>query len=261
MPRLVIALLFAWLAAPAASHAALPSAALADLVSDDAERRAAAVTALGSIREAKWLAVLGALRDGGLYARTTSGTTELVIGGAKSARGEQEVIEIRSIDGAALGVVPLADLKGVSADRRLRLLIKPFLDADETRLQLADADPAARRAAAVKLGNQADPAAAPMIEAALAREQDRWARHALSEALALIRLAHGDAAARIEAARTLGGLHSSAGCRPCGAWRPTPRLKRAPPPRMPSPGSSAGGCSRKCWRPSSRARRSPPSSC
>ncbi len=209
MQRLFIAVLFAWLAAPAAGHAAVPASALADLASDDAERRAAAVTALGSTREAKWLAVLGVLREGGLYARTAAGTTELVIGGARSTRGEQEVIEIRSIDGVGLGVVPLADLKEVSADRRLRLVIKPFLDADETRLQLADADPAARRAAAVKLGNQADAAAAPVIEAALAREQDRWVRHALSEALALIRLAHGDAAARTEAARMLGGLHSS----------------------------------------------------
>jgi urea transport system permease protein len=209
MPRLFIVLLFAWLAAPAAGHAAVPASALADLASDDAERRAAAVTTLGATREAKWLAVLGVLRDGGLYARTTAGTTELVIGGAKSTRGEQEVIEITSIDGAALGVVPVADLTEVSADRRLRLVIKPFLDADETRLQLADADPATRRAAAVKLGNQAEAAAAPVIEAALAREQDRWARHALSEALALIRLAHGDAGARTEAARTLGALHSS----------------------------------------------------
>jgi urea transport system permease protein len=202
-------LLFAWLAAPAASHAAVPASALADLTSDDTERRVAAVTMLGSTREAKWLALLGVLRDGGLYSRTTAGTTELVVGGAKSMRGEQEVIEIRSVDGVTLGVVPLADLKEVSADRRLRLAIKPFLDADETRLQLAAADPAARRAAAVKLGNQADVAAAPVIEAALAREQDRWARHALSEALALIRLAHGNAAVRTEAARTLGALHSS----------------------------------------------------
>ncbi|MEX2146025.1 MAG: urea ABC transporter permease subunit UrtB [Candidatus Rokuibacteriota bacterium] len=209
MLRLLVAVLFAWLAAPAAGHAAVPAAALADLASDDADRRAAAVTVLGGTREAKWLAVLGALRDGGLYARTVGGTTEIVIGGATSTRGEQEVIEIRSIDGAGLGVVPLADLREVPADRRLRLVIKPFLDADETRVQLADADPAVRRGAAVKLGNQADAAAAPVIDAALAGEQDRWVRHALSEARALIRLGHGDAAARVEAARALGTLHSS----------------------------------------------------
>jgi urea transport system permease protein len=209
MSRLLIAMLVAWLAAPAAGHAAVSAAVLADLASDDAERRAAAVAALGSTREPKWLGVLGVLRDGGLYARTTAGTTELVIGGDKSTRGDQDMIAIRSLDGGPLGVVPLSDLKAITADRRLRLIIKPFLDAGETRLQLAAADPAARRAAAVRLGNQADAAAAPMIESALAGEHDRWARHALSEALALIRLAHGDAAARIEAARALGDLHSS----------------------------------------------------
>jgi urea transport system permease protein len=209
MQRLFIIVLFVWLAAPAASHATVPASALADLASDDAERRMAAVTALGSTREAKWLAVLGALREGALYARTTAGTTELVIGGAKSTRGEQEMIETRSIDGAVLGAVPLAHLKEVSADRRLRLVIKPFLDADETRLQLANADPAVRRAAAVKLGNEAAASSASVIEGALQGEQDRWVRHALSEALSLIRLAHGDVAARTEAARALGALHSS----------------------------------------------------
>ena len=167
------------------------------------------MTALGGTREAKWLAVLGVLRDGGLYARTTAGATELVIGGAKSTRDGQDVIEIRSIDGEALGVVPIAVLEEVSADRRLRLVIKPFLDADETRRQLANADAAVRRSAAVKLGNEAAAASAAVVAAALDGEHDRWVRHALSEALALIRLAHGDAGARTEAADALGALHSS----------------------------------------------------
>jgi urea transport system permease protein len=65
-----------------------------------------------------------------------------------------------------------------------------------------------RRGAAVKLGNQADAASVPVVEAALAKEADPWVRHALTEALALIRLAHGDAAARAAAAASLGGLHS-----------------------------------------------------
>ena len=209
MRRLFITVLIAWLAAPAASHAALPAAALVDLASGDAERRAAAVTALGRTGETKWLAVLGVLRDGGLYARTTAGARELVIGGAKSTRDGQEVIEIRSIDGEALGVVPIAILEEVSADRRLRLVIKPFLDADETQRQLANADAAVRRSAAVKLGNEAAAASAAVVAAALDGEHDRWVRHALSEALALIRLAHGDAGARTEAADALGALHSS----------------------------------------------------
>jgi urea transport system permease protein len=47
-----------------------------------------------------------------------------------------------------------------------------------------------------------------MVREALAREPDAWARRGLSEALALIELAHGDAATRAAAARALGGLHS-----------------------------------------------------
>ncbi|HEU5320228.1 MAG TPA: urea ABC transporter permease subunit UrtB, partial [Methylomirabilota bacterium] len=63
--------------------------------------------------------------------------------------------------------------------------------------------------AAVKLGHQADAAAAGLVEAALAREGHRWVRHALAEALALIRLAHSEAGARVTAARALGELHST----------------------------------------------------
>jgi urea transport system permease protein len=62
----------------------------------------------------------------------------------------------------------------------------------------------------VKLGNQADLAAVPTIEDALKKETDRWVRHALTEALGLIRLAHGKGDERTDAARTLGEIHSAA---------------------------------------------------
>jgi urea transport system permease protein len=63
----------------------------------------------------------------------------------------------------------------------------------------------------MKLGNQADAAALPVVEAALEREADRWVRHALTEARALIRLAHGDGAQRVAAAQALGEMHSGSG--------------------------------------------------
>src|SRR5439155_1265154 len=85
---------------------------------------------------------------------------------------------------------------------------KPFLDADETRVQLASPDAERRRGAAMKLGHQADAAAATVVEAAIARERVERVRHALQEALALIRLAHGAPAVRILAAQSLGDLHS-----------------------------------------------------
>jgi urea transport system permease protein len=209
--------LLAWLAAPAAGHAAPPAQspevvrALTDLTGDDADTREAAVTVLGQTRDPKWIRFLGALRDGSVYARSKAGATELVIGGTKATRGDQDVIDIASAyEQEPLGAVALTDLKEVPADRRLRLAIKPFLDADETRAQLADSDPAVRQGAAVKLGNQADLAAVPTIEEALKKETDRWVRHALTEALGLIRLAHGKGDERTDAARTLGEIHSAA---------------------------------------------------
>ena len=216
--RLVALLsLLAWLAAPAAGHAAPPPQspeivrALADLTGDDADKREAAVTVIGQTRDPKWIRFLGALRDGSVYARSKAGATELVIGGTKATRGDQDVIDIASAyEQEPLGAVALTDLKEVPADRRLRLAIKPFLDADETRAQLADSDPAVRQGAAVKLGNQADLAAVPTIEEALKKETDRWVRHALTEALGLIRLAHGKGDDRTDAARTLGEIHSAA---------------------------------------------------
>ena len=213
MRLLLAAVLVAWLIAPAVGHAAAPPAdverALADLAGTDADRRDAAVAVLGNTRDPKWLAFLGALRDGSVYALKKSGAVQLLVGGAKSAQGDKEVIEVKgAYDGAPLGAVPLAELIEVAADRRLRIAIKPFLDADETRAQLASPDPGVRKGAALKLAQAADAGAAPTVEAALAKEPDPWVRHALSEALALIRLAHGDPATRVAAAGTLGGLHS-----------------------------------------------------
>ena len=215
MRRLLCVLFIAWLAAPAAGQAASLSLAEAErtlqaLASDDGDRREAAVAALGGTGDPKWLEFLAAFRDGNVYVRTKSGVTEVLVGGARSTRGDHDVIELKTpYDGAARGDAPLSSLKEVAADRRLRVAIKPFLDADETKLQLADPDPAVRRGAAIKLGNRADPRSAGVVEAALAEEADRWARHALAEALALIRLGGTETPARVDAARTLGNLHSA----------------------------------------------------
>jgi len=208
---LLLLLLVAWLAGPSASHAQSPEAlkALADLAVDDSDRREAAVNTLGGTRDPKWLEFLAALRDGNVYARTQGKTAEVVIGGAKSTKGDAELVEIASAyDRKLLGTVPASSLTEIAADRRLRIAIKPFLDADETRVQLASPDAERRRGAAMKLGHQADAAAATVVEAAIARERVERVRHALQEALALIRLAHGAPAVRILAAQSLGDLHS-----------------------------------------------------
>src|SRR5215467_4931634 len=148
MPRLIALLFIACLAAPAAGHAASPAAlpaeqerALADLATDDADRREAAVAVLGKTGDPKWIKFLETLREGGVYARKVGGKMEIVVAGAKTTRGDQELVEIKSAyDVIALGTVPLTELTEVSADRRLRIAIKPFLDAGETQSQLADRD-------------------------------------------------------------------------------------------------------------------------
>jgi urea transport system permease protein len=234
----VATLLLAWLTAPAVGHTA-PSAAdveraLADLAGDDAERREAAVAVLGKSGDPRWLAFLAALREGSVYARKKGGGLEVLVGGSRSTQGDRDVIEIKAAyDGTPLGTAPVADLVEIAADRRLRLAIKPFLDAAETSHQFADPDPNVRRGAAIKVANHADASAAPVVEAALARETDPWVRHALAEALALIRLAHGDAAARVAAATTLGELH---------AFAAMPALRRleADPAASPAEREAAG---------------------
>jgi urea transport system permease protein len=212
MRRLLLLLLVAWLAGPPASHAQSPDAvkALADLAIDNPDKREAAVAVIGGTRDPKWLDFLGALRDGNVYARGKGKDLEVVVGGAKSTKGDAEMIEITSAyDRTPLGAVPLAGLVEIAADRRLRVAIKPFLDADETRAQLASPDPETRRGAALKLGYQADAGAATVVEAAIKKETVPNVRHTFEEALALIRLATGDAAVRILAAQALGALHSS----------------------------------------------------
>ena len=204
MRRLLFVLFLAWLAAPAAGQAAVSSLApdaaaraLEDLAGEDGDRREAAVKLLGGTGDPKWLEFLTAFRDGSVYARSKGGKTEVFVGGAKTLQGDQEVIELKTpYEGAARGSAPLAALKEVAADRRLRVVIKPFLDADETKIQLADPDPAVRRGAAIKLGNQADARSAGVIEAALGKESDRWVQHALAEALALIRIGATDGVTR-----------------------------------------------------------------
>src|SRR5690242_13448170 len=188
---LLLLLCVAWLAGPPASHAQSPEAlkALGDLALEDNDKREAAVAVLGNTRDPKWLEFLTALRDGTVYARGKGNAREIVVGGAKMTKGDQDLVEIATAyDRKLIGTVPVASLTEVAADRRLRIAIKPFLDADETRAQLASPDAETRRGAAVKLGHQADAAAAVVVEAAIAKEGVPNVRHALEEALALIRL-------------------------------------------------------------------------
>ena len=65
------------------------------------------------------------------------------------------------------------------AGRRLRIAIRPLIDAFSGQSDLAAPDPATRRAAATKMGYTGDAATRQVLEDALGKERDRWARFAL----------------------------------------------------------------------------------
>jgi urea transport system permease protein len=211
--------LLGWLAAPAAAAAPAELARLlAEVASADAAVQERAAAALGATGDPRLLPLLEALREGSVYVRSLpAGGQETVIAGDKQSEGDRTLVPLfaaygreplRGPDGGPL-VVDLASLREVPSSRSLRVVLRPLIDAFAGRAQLADPDPAARAAAALKLGLAGEIGALPPLRQALAAERDRVARAALEEAVALIELATGDEAARVLAARRLGALGSA----------------------------------------------------
>ena len=140
------------------------------------------------------------------------GKKETVIVGDKVSEGDKTLVRCSPPtggrrcsrpDGKPL-LVDLSTLEEVSTGRSLRLAIRPLIDAFSGNAQLADPDWTVRKGAATKMGNSGDPAALPALAEALAKEQDRWVRYELEQAMALIRLKAGTDAERAAAATTLG---------------------------------------------------------
>ena len=220
---LVLALL-PGLTAPAAAQGAAPSPApeiikaIGAVASSDAAVQEAAAVALGKTGDRKVLPLLEALREGSVYVRQLpAGKKETVIVGDKVSEGDKILVPVFSAYGREPIVGPagkpllveLSKLEEVSAGRSLRLAIRPLIDAFSGHSQLADADWTVRRSAATKMGNAGDPGALPALTEALAKEQDRWVRYAIDEAIALIHLKSGSPAERVIAATRLGALGSS----------------------------------------------------
>jgi len=218
-PLLVLALLSGWIATPAAAAAPPPGLErhLAGVASRDASVQEAATVALGKTGDAKILPLLQALREGSVYVRTLAGGgQETVIVGDKVSEGEKTLVPLYNAygrepvmgpDGKPL-LVELSTLGEISAGRSLRLALRPLIDAFSGQNDLRDPDPAVRKGAATKMGNGGEAAAVRVLTEALAREQDRWVRHAMEEAVALIRLRTGTDDERVAAARRLGELKS-----------------------------------------------------
>ncbi len=96
------------------------------------------------------------------------------------------------------------ELTPLDANPRLRRLIKTTLDV----FALSHPEPRMRRDAVIKLGQEQNPEYLPRFEQRLQRERAPEVRRALSEAIAMTRLADADAATRVEAIRRLSELRS-----------------------------------------------------
>jgi len=191
--------------------------AIALVASSDTAVQEAAAVSLGKTGDRNILPLLEALREGSVYVRSLpGGKKETVIVGDKISEGDKTLVPIFSAYGRApvLGpdgkplLLDLAKLEEVSTGRSLRLAIRPLIDGFSGQSQLTDPDWTVRRGAATKMGNAGDPGALPALTEALAREQDRWVRYAIEEAIALVHLKGGSPAERAIAATRLGTLGS-----------------------------------------------------
>jgi urea transport system permease protein len=248
-PVLLVLALLPGLAAPAVAQGTGASPAgptpevakhITELASVDPAVQEAAAVALGKTGDRKILPLLEALREGSVYVRTAAaGKKETVIVGDKVDEGERTVVPVFTAYGREpiIGpagkplLVELSDLLEVATGRRLRIAIRPLIDAFSGQSDLVSPDPATRRAAATKIGHTGDAASRVLLQEALAKESDRWVRFALEEGAALIRLRTGDPADRVIAAETLGGLRSA------NAMEPLSQL--AADPQTPAPLAAA----------------------
>jgi urea transport system permease protein len=145
-------------------------------------------------------ALLRALKDGALY--EWQGRVVLLAddGSVTDARGRPVV------DGQGKPVALESGQEAVAVDESLFGAIQRVLES----FAVFGADPVTRKSAAFRLGNSTDPAAASVLERALAREKDPEVRAALAEAVAKQRLAAPEPAARVEAVRLLSDARSEA---------------------------------------------------
>ena len=99
----------------------------------------------------------------------------------------------------------------VDADRATRVAIKPVKDLLKNKLNLSSESDEIRRLAAADLGASGQVWGLPWLEAAAAKEPQRWVRYAMEESAALLYLVHGDRHEQARAAATLGDLRSQNG--------------------------------------------------
>jgi urea transport system permease protein len=183
--RLILVLL---LAVGAPAQAALDPALLVQLGHDDSEQRIAAIRKLAVSQDARAVEVLRALGDEAL-ALVDDGRRAVIV-----ADGQMT----DAATGEKLGAAP-ANLETLIVNNRLRGEIAAAIAA----LKLGSPDRATRLAAARELQGSDNEDAAPIIEAAAAKEADAKIRSILELAAASLAIRSSDPAERIKAAQRL----------------------------------------------------------
>ena len=184
---------FGGLPSQAADDATL-NKAVAGLAAKGFDDKISAIEALGASGDKRAGPVLEAMVEGNLY--TVKSDDSVVIGELKG-----KVYVLR----APLTLEPVAevspqDITKIRVNNRLRGIIRGALGG----LVLFSDDPVARRQAADDVFKARTMEMGPMLEKALARENDAAVRTAMERALAAVNLTHAtDSALRIEAVKTL----------------------------------------------------------
>lgn len=180
----VLFLCLMWVAGLA--QAALPAEALQALASDDFDARIAAIQTLGAAADPDARRILQALEDEALA----------VAGGRLVILDGEQVLD------AATGqrISPAPDFEGITVNNRIR----QALEGARAALQVFSAERPARLAAARRLQEAASEALAPLLDKALAAEQDPEIRDLLVLARARVHLGAADPDQRLKAVQTLG---------------------------------------------------------
>ena len=108
-------------------------------------------------------------------------------------------------------LVPRLEAVRATADRSIRQAIKPVMDSLRNRANLASPSTDVRRSAATDLGSAGRVWAIPWLDAAAAKEPNKWVRYTMEESSALLKLASDDPSVKTAAAEKLGELRSQNG--------------------------------------------------
>ncbi len=192
-PLLMLAVAVLALAWTAPARADAFADAVAGLAARDFGAKQEAVSRLAELGHPRAVAVLNAMLDNSLYTRDSD--RRVVIG---AGSGSQVAIT-DAATGEALGMAGSRDLSRITINNRLRIVLRAAI----SRLEIANADPEARLAAAQAIARDRSPEATALLQEALAREAVPRVQEAMRFSLAQMQLVSPDRAERLAAIEEL----------------------------------------------------------